>query len=276
MKFGAITNSWREQLADHDLTTLVREAQARGAQHVELRQTCLGDCETGQGDQWRPVLSHLWTLVAEFPDMTFDLAMAWPCLSTTSDPSGEQFQAALEGAKLVGRSLPHLRIVDPSPFDNSWEKAEDIPEEALTVADLAKEAARQGVILSMENSGQPLRSMALLVSQARSHLSSSEGGYLGLCPDPTNQLRRYPDRDPLAGLEALPLDYIKIVHFKQARNGAPHPTVDTGDLDCAAMLKVLEAKGYQGPAIMEIPPNPQVFDNLSASFAFLQEASDRS
>ena len=155
MKFGAITNSWREQLADHDLTTLVREAQARGAQHVELRQTCLGDCETGQGDQWRPVLSHLRTLVAEFPDMTFDLAMAWPCLSTRSDPSGEQFQAALEGAKLVGRSLPHLRIVDPSPFDNSWEKAEDIPEEALTVADLAKEAARQGVILSMENSGQP-------------------------------------------------------------------------------------------------------------------------
>jgi hypothetical protein len=39
------------------------------------------------------------------------------------------------------------------------------------------------------------------------------------------------------------------------------------------MLKVLEDKGYQGPAIMEIPPNERVFDNLSSSFAFLEAAS---
>ena len=275
MKFGAITNSWREQLADHDLTTLVKEAQARGAEHIELRQTCLGECETGQGDQWRPVLPRLRALVDAFPDMSFDLAMAWPCLTTKSDPAGEQFQAALEAAKLVGRSSPHLRIVDPSSFDGPWEQAEDIPAEAMSVADLAREAAGQGVILSMENSGQPLRSMALLVSQVRGHLTSAESGYLGLCPDPTNQLRRFPDRDPLGELEALPLDYIKIVHFKQARNGAAHPAVDTGDLDCGAMLKLLEAKGYEGPAIMEIPPDQRVFDNLSASFSFLHEASSR-
>ena len=66
---------------------------------------------------------------------------------------------------------------------------------------------------------------------------------------------------------------IKIVHFKQSREGKPHPTVDTGDLDCAEMLRNLQARGYQGPAIMEIPPNEAVFDNLSASFAFLQSAS---
>ena len=275
MKFGAITNSWREQLVDHDLTSLVKEAQARGAEHIELRQTCLGDCETGRGDQWRPVLPRLRALVDAFPDMSFDLAMAWPCLTTRSDSAGEQFQAALEGAKVVGRSSPHLRIVDPSSFDAPWEQAEDIPTEAMSVADLAREAAAQGVILSMENSGQPLGSMALLVDQVRGQLTPKEGGNLGLCPDPTNQLRRFPDRDPLAELEALPLDYIKIVHFKQAKNGAAHPTVDTGDLDCGAMLKVLEAKGYEGPAIMEIPPDPQVFDNLSASFSFLREASGR-
>ena len=66
---------------------------------------------------------------------------------------------------------------------------------------------------------------------------------------------------------------LKIVHFKQARDGKPHPTVDTGDLDCAQMLKVLEDKGYQGPAIMEIPPHQQVLDNLAASFEFLEQAS---
>ena len=99
----------------------------------------------------------------------------------------------------------------------------------------------------MENSGQPLRSMALVVREARARLTPDEGQYLGLCPDPTNQLRRYPDSDPLAELDALPADMIKIVHFKQARSGRAHPSVDTGDLDCARMVQILEAKDFQGP-----------------------------
>jgi sugar phosphate isomerase/epimerase len=269
MNFGAITNSWRLQLADQDINDLVAEAKARGAKHIELRQTCLGDCESGEGDAWRPVLPRLQALVDSSPELSFDLAMAWPCLTRKSDAQGEAFQAALEGAKLVGRDTPHLRIVDPSPFDQAWESADDIPAEALAVADLTREAARQDVILSMENSGQPIRSMALLVQQARAALSDEEGLFLGLCPDATNQLRRYPDSDPLAELEALEPDMIKIIHFKQARDGAAHPTVDTGDLDCLKMAEILDAKGYQGAAIMEIPPHEDVFDNLAASYAFL-------
>jgi sugar phosphate isomerase/epimerase len=273
MIFGAITNSWRRQLDGHDLAVLIEEAQARGARHIELRQTCLGDCESGEGEHWRPVLSRLEALVHAFPELSFDLAMAWPCLTRKTDPSGEQFQAALLGAKLVGGQTAHLRLVDPAAFDHPWERCEDLPDEAMGVADLAREAARQGIILSIENSGQPIHSMALLVGEARARLTPEEGGYLGLCPDPTNQLRRYPDSDPLADLEALPEDVIKIVHFKQARGGRAHPTVDTGDLDCARMLQILEAKGFQGPAIMEIPPDERVFEHLSSSFAFLQAVS---
>jgi sugar phosphate isomerase/epimerase len=269
MIFGAITNSWRQQLDGQELTDLVKEAQTRGARHIELRQTCLGNCESGEGEHWRPVLPRLQALVQEFPGLSFDLAMAWPCLTRQTDAAGEQFQAALQGAKLVGRATPHLRIVDPAAFDSPWETPADIPDEALRVADLAQEAARQGVILSMENSGQPIRSMALLVREARARLTPEAGEYLGLCPDPTNQLRRYPHSDPLAELEALPADMIKIVHFKQARDGRAHPTVDTGDLDCARMWHILQVKGFQGAAIMEIPPDAQVFDHLSSSFAFL-------
>lgn len=269
MIFGAITNSWRHQLGSQELAALVNEAQARGARHIELRQTCLGQCESGEGEHWRPVLPRLAAIVQEFPGLSFDLAMAWPCLTRTTDPSGEQFQAALQGAKLVGGATPHLRLVDPAAFDHAWERPEDIPPEALSVADLAREAARQGVILSMENSGQPIRSMALLVREARARLTPDEGRYLGLCPDPTNQLRRYPASDPLAELEALPADMLKIVHFKQARGGRAHPTVDAGDLDCARMMQILRAKGYAGPAVMEIPPDARVFENLASSFAFL-------
>ena len=243
MIFGAITNSWRQQLDGKDLAVLVQEAQTRGARHIELRQTCLGQYEHGEGEHWRPVLSRLAGLVQAFPALTFDLAMAWPCLT---------------------------RHTDPADFERPWETLADLPPAALSVADLAREAARQGVILSLENSGQPIRSMALVVEAARGRLTPDEGTYLGLCPDPTNQLRRYPDSDPLAELEALPADMIKIVHFKQARNGRAHPSVDTGDLDCARMLHILKAKGFQGAAVMEIPPDEHVFDHLAASFAFLE------
>ncbi len=273
MIFGAITNSWRNQLLEQDLADLIGEAQSRGARHIELRQTCLGRCESGQGEDWRPDLTGLQAIADQFSDLQFDLAMALPCLTQDVDPAGEQFQMALAGAKVVGRENPHLRLVDPNPFDSPWRSEADIPEPAFNLANLAREAASQGVILSMENSGQPIGSLALLVQECRQRLTEQEGVFLGLCPDPANQLRRFPDTDPLGDLNALPLDMLKIVHFKQNRNGDPYPTVDIGDLDCREMLRLLEAKDYQGPAIMEIPPHPDVFDNLTASYDFLNAAS---
>ena len=272
MIFGAITNSWRTQLADQSLAELIAAAESRGSRHIELRQTCLGDCESGQGVDWRPNLPGLQAIADSFPALTFDLAMAFPCLTFPADPAGAQFQAALAGAKIVGRAAPHLRIVDPISFDAPWETAADLPPAALGVADLAQEAAGQGVILSMENSGQPIGSMALLVRECRARMNSAAAPYLGLCPDPVNQLRRFPQRDALAELDALPLDVLKIVHFKQAREGNPYPAVADGDLDCHQMLRLLETKGYAGPAIMEIPPHPEVLANLTDSYRYLRPA----
>ena len=269
MIYGAITNSWRNQLDDADLGDLIAEARQRGAQHVELRQTCLAAAETGEGDQWRPNLEALANVVVRFSDLTFDLAVALPCITTEVDPNGGLFQSQLEAARLVGGGTPHLRTVDPATDAEPWETAADVAEPAALIVPLVREAARQGVIFSMENSGQPLRSMALLVREARAQLTDEEGLFLGLCPDPTNQLRRHPDSHPLDELAGLPADYIKIVHFKQARDGVAIGSVDDGDLDCRAMRRILEGKAYAGPAIMEIPPADDVFDNLAASFAYL-------
>jgi sugar phosphate isomerase/epimerase len=270
MILGAITNSWREQLPSHSVKELVGEAVKKGAKHIELRQTCLGECEEGSGDDWRPNLDRLQEVVQAYPDLTFDLAMALPYLTRKIDPLGDGFQAALAGAKLVGGSQPHLRLVDPAPFDAPWHSPSDIPEEALGLAGLTAEAARQGIIMSLENAALPIRNMAMLVEQVRSLVPGSPGQNLGLCPDPTNQLRRFPDSDPLAELEALPLDMIKIVHFKQMRDGQTHASVDDGDLDCRKMRDILDAKGYTGAAIMEIPSDAGVFDNLEASFQYLE------
>jgi sugar phosphate isomerase/epimerase len=270
MIFGAITNSWREQLPSHTVKELVGAAVAKGAKHIELRQTCLGECESGAGDDWRPNLEQLQGVVDAYPSLTFDLAMALPCLTQKIDPAGDMFQAALAGAKLVGGDQPHLRVVDPSPLEGPWASPSDIPEEALGLAGLATEAARQGVIMSMENSSLPIRDMAVLVEHVRTLVPETAGRGLGLCPDPTNQLRRFPDSDPLAELDALPLDMIKIVHFKQMRAGAAISSVDEGDLDCLRMRDILDAKGYAGAAIMEIPSDAGVFDHLESSFQYLE------
>ena len=270
MIFGAITNSWRLQLHDQSLMDLVAQAKASGARHIELRQTCLAECESGEGDDWRPSLEGLAAVVEAHPGLSYDLAMAWPCLTRETNPQGDAWQAALEGARLVGRDTPHLRIVDPSAFDDAWRSPADIPDAAWGLAGLATEAARQGVTLSMENSGQPIASMAMLVRAVRERMPEEYREYLGLCPDPTNQLRRFPDSDPLEDLKAVPLDMLKIVHFKQMRNGDTWPSVDDGDLDCREMRDILTGVGFVGPAIMEIPPESDVFSNLESSFGYLR------
>lgn len=269
MIFGAITNSWQRQLPEQNLATLIGEAWRRGARHIELRATCLGDCETGAGDAWRPVLPNLQALAQQFPDVSFDLAVPFPCLTTIIDPRGEQFQSTLTAAKYLNPVLPHLRTVDGHAFDTPWEGRHDIPDVALGIVDLTREAARQGVIFSIENVSQPLRSMALLIEAAQTYLAAEERLYLGLCVDPTNQLRVYPDSDPLSELAAIPLDMLKMVHIKQTRDYKPYPTVDTGDLDCLKMLEVLRTMQYDGPVVLEIPPHAHALENLTASLAFL-------
>ena len=269
MKLGAITNSWREHLERESIESLVRQAAERGAMHIELRQTCLGDCETGEGDDWRPNIDGLKALVARHPDMSFNLAVAYPCLSETAQPKSALFQSMLDAAIAVSPDAPHLRMVDPSRFDSLWDSPADIPETAMSIAALVQEAAGRGVTLSMENSGQPIRSLAMLVQTVRDALPEGQGMTLGLCPDPTNQLRIDAGSDPVGEVEALPVDMIKTIHFKQTRGGEAIPTVDSGDMDCLRQLQALRDKGYTGAAIMEIPPHADVFDNLSASFAYL-------
>lgn len=269
MKFGAITNSWREHLKTTSLMSLVGEAVARGAQHIELRQTCLGNCESGEGENWTPHIDRLKSLTAAYPNISFNLAVAYPCLSQPADPQSPLFQSMLDAAAAVSPESPHLRMVDPAPFQSLWQTPSDIPDTALSIAALVSEASARRIVLSIENSGQPIRSLAMLVREVRTRLPAQQGQWLGLCPDPTNQLRIDPTSDPVGEVADLPLDMIKTTHFKQTLNGNALPTVTKGDVDCLRMLQSLRDKGYTGAAIMEIPPHEQVFHNLSASFAFL-------
>ena len=270
MILGAITNSWAEQLSTTSLPRLVERVRRRGAAHIELRQSYLGEYEQGAEDDWQAPPDKLARLMRTFPTLSFNLAISYPCLTGKPDPSSAQFQASLEAARAVGVSTIRLRMVDPARFDAPWQRAEDVPPTAIGVAELARESAGQGVHLFMENSGQPIRSMALVVEEARKVLTADEAPFLGLCVDPINSMRADPGSDPIAEIEALPLEHIFMVHFKQTRNGQLHPTVDEGDLDYPRLLRMLKNKGYDDLAILEIPAGEQAFDNFKESVDYLE------
>ena len=271
MKIGAITNTWQAQLSTTNLPQLVERARRRGAERVELRQTCLGTYEQGAGENWIPDAQGLSRLVRTFPMTTFNLAIAYPCLSTEDPAPSGMFLRALDTAvDMAGSSGPHLRLVDPVRFEASWEAPGDIPPEALGVKDLVQAAVGRGAKLSIENAGQPIRSMRILVDVVRESLSPDEAACLGLCVDPINSLRADPKSDPIAEIEALPLDYLFMVHFKQMVSGTMHPTVDDGDLDYPRLVSMLKEKGYRGNVVLEIPSAEEAFDNFVDSIRYLE------
>ena len=271
MRIGAITNTWQAQLSTTSLPQLVERARRRGAEHVELRQTCLGTFEQGAGENWIPDSQGLGRLVRTFPMTTFNLAVAYPCLSSEDPAPSGMFQRALNTAvEMAGSSGPHLRLVDPVRFDAPWEGPGDIPAGALGVKDLVQAAVGRGAKLSIENAGQPIRSMGILVDVVQESLSPGEAACLGLCVDPINSLRADPGSDPIAEIEALPLEYLFMVHFKQMVAGTMHPTMDDGDLDYPRLVNMLKEKGYRGNVVLEIPSAEEAFDNFVESIRYLE------
>lgn len=273
MILGAISNSWKLQLQNQGLKELVQEARTRGAHHIELRQTCMGAYETGVGAAWRPEVQKLAELAGAFTDLSFNLAMEWPCFAAEGDPDDELFQSALQAVKALDADAPHLRLVDRTVFDAAWLDAGLVPSAAIEqTAGLMRAASQKGVTLSIENVGQTIAGMTLLIRMVRERLPENAGRFLGICPDPANQLPRFPDSDPVAEIESTPLDFLKVVHFKQTRGGKPHPTIESGDVDCLRQMRVLRKIGYQGAIVLEIPPHQRVMENLSAGFDYLQKA----
>lgn len=257
-----------------------------------------GDIGHAGDPQWRPVLPVLAGLAAAHPQLTFNLAVSFKIYGGDSepaqvDPRGEQLALAIEAAALLGRPPtplppdwplisswcgPHLRIVDPAHFGGpggawgSWEAEEDVPEAAVaTVAAVAARVISEHCLrLSIENSGQPFRSMGLLLQRCRRRLPAEQAAELGLCFDPTNPVMSDMPGDALAELAELPPDMLMLAHFKQCAGRSMIPKVADGDVDFRRYLRVLDRAKYCGPLVFENPPHPAALENLSESFDYIR------
>lgn len=257
-----------------------------------------GDIGAPGDPDWLPVLPKLQEIADAYPQLTFNLAVSFKIYASAAvvvEPQGEQMALAIEAAKVLGRPPtplpedwaavcsycgPHLRIVDPARFGSagaweSWESEDDVPADTVNhiLAIATRVIVENGVRLSIENSGQPFRSMGALLARVRSLLPQPHAAELGLCFDPTNPVMSGLDengRDPLSELAALPADMLMLAHFKQCVNRSMIPVIDDGDVDFARYLAVLTRASFCGPLVFEIPPHPESVENLRISFDYIR------
>jgi sugar phosphate isomerase/epimerase len=263
--WGIVSNCFRKQLAAGALLTdLIGEAVARGYRVIELRQTCLGEFETG--DEPLPLPESMTVLSESFPGIRFDVAIAVPFLQVGFLADDEVFTAGKWAAHAVaGEYAPHLRLVDLST-----KLIADSPQTVGNqIARLTRAMIELDGILSVEHSLQPWSEFRAAFDAARSELGP-DGDRLRLCYDPCNLLFPGDGVDPAVITASLKPAELSMVHAKQ-RSGGPLTTVANGDIDWKAQAAALKQMGYGGPILFEIDSHAAIWSNLESSRRYLQE-----
>ena len=267
MILGLVSNCWRDQLqANTPLENLIAEAARRGFSAVELRQSCLGEFETGA--QHIPNAATLARLPSQFAHIQFNVAMALPFLSPEVNPAGSVFQAGLSAALGVsGQFTPRLRLVDLATHIAESDMP-DIDAAASALAALADVATESGVELSVENSIQPWNRFRRIVNRGLSQCRKERR--FRLCYDPANLLLQPDLLSPGEVTRSLNVHELSMVHFKQRLQGKFLDSVCDGDIDWSEQLGALAQIGFCGPALFEIESSSNVWQRLEASRRYLQ------
>ncbi|MGE0606607.1 MAG: sugar phosphate isomerase/epimerase family protein [Pirellulales bacterium] len=276
MLTGIVSNCWRLQLeGGAKLEELVAEAARQGFQAIELRQGCLGEFEDRESQIPRP--AALAELARRFPELRFNLALAWPFFDSEWPLDDPLLSAGLAAAQALA-PLPgatHLRLVDVSTDDGAAAR-DNLELLASRIASIARQLFDGGGKLSLENGRQPWTRMVHLMALTREHAQAT-GAEICLCYDPAN----VPDiaqpavaRQVLADVSRLSLG---MVHFKQLRAGEMQAEVNAGDIDWKVQIQTLSRLGYAGPACLEIRASQEIWRHLLASRKYidaLEKAGD--
>lgn len=269
---GIVSNCWQRQLERGTaLEVLLGQALDRGYRAVELRQTCLGSFEEPEG--FVPKVSALGGLADRFPEIRFDLALAFPFLGPGGAVEDSLFRTGVDSARaLAGRFPPHLRLVDLETTGEMLRCRE--PEAAHEVARLAEPLAAAGGWLSLEHARQPWTSFNRVLGGAR-RLLGSRSDHLRLCYDPVNLLFASDRPDPAEVVRSLDAANLSMVHLKQFRAGELQISIEAGEIDWEAQISGLARHGYQGPALFEVRSDERIWENLDRSRVYLESLGGR-
>jgi sugar phosphate isomerase/epimerase len=262
MKLGLVSNCWRVQLTGgKDLSELIENALRLGYRSVELRQGCLGKYETDMG---LPKPESLQLLAERFPNVQFNIALNVPFFAGIVTPTSKPFVYALRAAEAVaGVFGVHVRLVDLATREPSL----NTRVLGTLVAQLTHAVVGVRGILSLENASQRWEVLRQVHRHARAQLGG-DAGALQFCYDACNLVRvsgrtqQFPQR--------LRRGDVALIHLKQSRDGVTQPTFEPGDVDWSLQLAALARIDYAGPALFEIAPHENIWDNLAESRNYLE------
>ncbi|HEU4754869.1 MAG TPA: TIM barrel protein [Armatimonadota bacterium] len=270
---GTVSNGWTDLLASSSLEAQCQRVLELDFEYVELRQRAMGACEepvAGDDRPW-PLPERLAELTEALPELGFNLAVEAPYLTAPLPPDDPYLQRCIDAAAALGGVPPVLRLVDLSPVSCLLEHEDAIAELGYGIAQLAAAAWRRGVRLALENSKQPVSSLLAVVERAAAQLPEDVPAPQ-LCWDAHNQISQtLLVEDPVRVAGALPLASLFEFHFKQSRAGRLLGDVEDGEIDWRAILSVLRARGYHGPALFELPPGPDIWQRLERSAAYIRD-----
>ena len=269
MILGLVSNCWRQQLVEGvSLEKLISQAAESGYRAIELRQTCLGSFEDPL--TFLPRTKALSHLPKAFPELRFDLALAFPFLDPVHDASLDRlFEIGVEAAQaLSGRFRPHLRLVD---LDTTNEQLTSVPLPDLTanLARLARRLIEKGGLLSLEHARQPWGVFQDLLQETRRLLGEDAPG-LRICYDPANLLAASDTPEPTRVVQGLAPETLSMLHLKQFRGREFQQLVGPGEIDWRSQISVLRSRGYTGPALFEIDAHPRIWEHLDQSRTYLE------
>lgn len=269
MILGLVSNCWHQQLAEGiSLEKLISRAAESGYRAIELRQTCLGRFEDPQ--TFLPRTKALADLPQAFPELRFDLALAFPFLNPFGDASLDRlFETGVAASQaLSGRFHPHLRLVD---LDTSAERltAVPLPDLAAHLARLTRRLIQTGGWLSLEHARQPWGGFLALVLEARQLLGEDAPG-LRICYDPANLLMASDTPEPTEVVRGLAPETLSMLHLKQFRDQEFQQLVGPGEIDWRRQISVLKSSGYTGPALFEIASHARIWEHLDQSRIYLE------
>ncbi|MBM3458528.1 MAG: hypothetical protein FJX77_08365 [Armatimonadetes bacterium] len=273
---GVVSNCWAAQLGEAGLEAECRRAAAEGWGYVELRQRALGRAEervAGDDRPW-PIPDALAALAAAVPGTGLNLAVEAPFLTTVLDPEDPYLLRCAAAARALSPADPVLRWVDLSPAATLLDHDEAIDELGGSVANVARRLAVEGVRLALENSRQPVAALRAVIRRASLSLPERVRAP-ELCWDPVNQvMQQLQPEDPCLLAEEVGLGELFMFHFKQCRDGQVLPDMAEGDVDWARYVRIMRRRGYQGPALFEIPPGPDARERLIAGRNVVQQLWD--
>jgi len=268
MTVGVVSNCFKSQLdAGEPLAGLIDQATVRGYSVIELRQGCLGDCESR--DNLVPDPDRLQALAMACPGVKWDLALGYPCFDPSTDGDDEVF---LSGCKSIVRlgsdDTPHLRLVDLTTDHTAVAPAEA----AVTVVRLLERVRGVGGMLSIEHARESWDWFSDVFTRAR-EAAGADGRWLKICFDPCNLLMAPERPDPAVVTAGLDSDAVSMVHIKQRRDGQPWPAVAEGEVDwagvTAAMGRMGRGAGFAGPLLFEVAPSRDLWEFLEGSRVYL-------